>query len=115
MADKKDQIDQNYQKFINTLIKDLGLDSLPEKKRKEAVERISAIAQHRILQTILLCAKEEDLKELEGEISDASDPAEVYRALADKIEGLDAKIQDTLSELYLNLKEEISAAKKEAK
>jgi len=55
----------------------------------------------------LLCAKENHLEELEGEIKDSSDPAEVYQALAGKIEGLDAKIQDTLSELYLTLKEEI--------
>lgn len=104
---KKDQTDQNFQKFIDTLIQDLGLENLPEKEREEVVKRISAIAEHRILQTILLCAKEEHLEGLEGEIKDASDPAKVYQALADKIEGLDAKIQDTLSELYLTLKEEI--------
>ena len=107
----KEETDQSYQKFIDTLIKDLGLEKLPEEEKEEVIKRVSAIAQHRILQTILLSAKEEHLEELEKEVTDASDPAEVYQALAGKIEGLDSKIQDTLSELYLNLKEGISPKK----
>ncbi len=98
---------ENYDQFINTLLKDLNLDKLPEEEKEEVVKRITSIAEHRILQTILLTAKEEDVKEVEKEIDDASDPEEVYLALADKIDGLDVKISNTLSELYINLKESL--------
>lgn len=103
----KEKAKENYDQFINTLLKDLNLDKLPEEEKEEVVKRITSIAEHRILQTILLTAKEEDVKKVEGEIDDASNPEEVYLALADKIEGLDAKISDTLSELYINLKESL--------
>jgi phosphotransacetylase len=104
--DKKDF--GELQKYIDRLIADLGLDNLPEDQKEEVVNRISTIAQNRILQTILLSAKEAEIEDLEKEIEEAITPEQIYQKLSSKIEGLDKKIEDSLSELYLNLKEAVN-------
>jgi len=106
MTKKGDQR-KELEEYINTLITNLKLDELPEKEKQEIIQRISIIAQNRIIQTILLSAKEEDIEELEKEIDNEAKPEEIYTKLADKIEGLDEKIQNTLSELYISLKDAV--------
>jgi ribosomal 50S subunit-associated protein YjgA (DUF615 family) len=109
----KEADENKFQKYIDVLIKDLGLENLPAEKQKEVVERITKIAEHRIIQTILLSAREEDVEAVKDKIKNSDDPQQVYIALAGKIEGLDVKIEETLSELYLNLKESLPEKKED--
>jgi len=105
--------DEVFQKFLDRLSMDLGIDQLPKDQKEKALEKISSIAQHRILQTIMLSVKEENLVELEKELKENPNSDEVYQKLVKKIPDLDKRINDSLSDLYLNLKESINQTKQE--
>jgi len=105
--------DQVFEKFLDKLSVDLGIDQLPKDQKEKALAKISSIAQHRILQTIMLSVKEENLVELEKELKENPNSEEVYQKLTKQIPDLDKRINDSLSELYLNLKESINQAKQE--
>lgn len=99
----------------DSLIKDLGLNDLPEKDRNEMVANLAEALQNRITTRVMDTLSDEEKKELD-KIVEAGDDKKVGEYLKDRIPGLSFIEQDEYERFraeVLNKNEDIKTAVKE--
>ena len=86
-------LDQNKFDPKDTLIKDLGLDSLPEDKKNNLIVTMAQALQNRITVRVLDVLSEGEKKEMDTLIA-GGDDSKVEEFMATRVPGIDSIIKD---------------------
>lgn len=89
--------------FIDQLLHDLRLDQLPEPRRTELLNKITELAERRVLQTIVMNMDRGALDEFEKKLQSGMSEGEAVRFMMEKVPGLSTKVEAALRDLYQEL------------
>lgn len=89
--------------FIDQLLHDLRLDQLPEPKRTQLLDKITELAERRVLQTIVMNMDEGTLGEFEQRLQSGMTEDQAAQLMIEKVPGLSAKVGSALRSLYQEL------------
>jgi hypothetical protein len=89
--------------FIDQLLHDLRLDQLPEPMRTELMNKITLLAERRVLRTILMNMDDATLDEFEQKLQGGMTESEAAQFMIEKVPGLAAKVEQALADLYKRL------------
>lgn len=88
------------QKNINdSIIKILGIDSLPKEEQQEAMERLGAIVYQEVMLRVLDILNEEDKDEFEKLIEKTKDPEIMFSFLMGKIPNFEEIVNEESEKL----------------
>ncbi len=93
------------------IIKELGLEELPEGDRAEILEKMTELALKRIAVETLERLSEEDRDALE-KLQETASPEEIDAFLKSKIENYEETLQKTINDFKKEMKESINGLKK---
>ena len=94
--------------FVDQLLHDLRLDQLPEPQRTTLLNKITELAERRVLQTIVANLTEGQLTEFEQKLQSGMSADEAATFMIERIPGLAAKVEGVLRELYEELLSDIN-------
>lgn len=86
-------------KINQNIIEILGINSLPEEKQKEAMEKLGAIVYQEIMLRVLDILSEEDKDEFEKIIEKNPDPETMFSFLGEKISNFDEIVEEEAKKL----------------
>lgn len=96
--------------FINRLLQDLQLNELPEPQKSALLDKITGLAEKRILQTVIVNMDDASIDEFEQRIQSGMTKEEATKFMIEKIPSLSAKIEIALRNLYEELLKDIGSA-----
>lgn len=88
-----------FQQINNNIIKTLGIDSLPEEKQREAVERLGSIVYQEVMLRVLDIMSEEDKDKFEKLIEISPDPEIMFTFIGEKVPNLEDIINEEAQKL----------------
>lgn len=100
--------------FINRLLQDLQLDQLPEPQKTALLNKITGLAEKRILQTVIMNMDDASIDEFEQKLQSGITTEEATKFMVKKIPGLSGKIDMALRNLYEELLKDVGDAEQDA-
>lgn len=104
-----------FQKFINSVMRALGFEDLPEPKKTEIIQIIEKRTDQKITITLFSDLDKKMIAELDKNLSDDPKIEEVVSFLSSKIHNIDEKISQAFGDLYDELVTDTLAIAKKAR